>query len=96
MMEKMIRWSQWGSMGMIRCGMQPLKTLMVWMTDLGLDAKKCVQQQEKPHAIYGRIIHDETEKVTEVRFYVNTYADDAELDSIIKNHPRDTLRVAHK
>ena len=95
-MEKLIKWSQWGSAGMIRCGSQPLKTLMTWMRELGLDAKMCVMQQEKPHAVYGMVIHDETEKVTEVRFYVNTYVDDSELDRIVKAHPHNTIRIAHK
>ena len=95
-MEKMIKWSQWGSAGMIRCGSQPLKILLTWMRDLGLDAKKCVMQQEKPHAVYGMVIHDETEKVAEVRYYVNTYVDDSELDRIVKAHPHNTIRVAHK
>ena len=96
-MARDIKWTQWSpQLGMIRCGSQPLKNLMEWLKELGMDAKKSVMRQEKPHAIYGRIIHDENEKVSEVRFYVDTYVDDDELYKISKSCPRDLLRVAHK
>ena len=93
---KMIRWSQWSpNEGIIRCGEKDLQTLMKWMTDLGEDAHRCLKSSDKAHAIYGRKIYD-GEEISEIRFYVDTYVDDDELDDLSRKHKNDMLYVAHK
>lgn len=93
---KEIKWSQWDRNGMTSCGQRDYKTCMNWMRELGMDAKKCVLQQEKDHAIYGRIMHDDAGHISEIRFYCDVYLDDNELDTIAIANPTDTLCVAHK
>ena len=92
-----IKWSQWSpGEGMIRCGEADYRTLMTWMVELGRDAKKCLDAQEKSHAIYGRVLHDGDGLVTEFRFYCDTYCDDEELDEHARHNPYDTFYVVHK
>lgn len=92
-----IKWSQWSPQyGMIRCGRASLHEIMKWMKDLGADAKKCLCEQEKPHAVYGRKIYNSNDEVEEVRFYCDTYMDDDELIEAVKNATRDVFYVAHK
>ena len=94
---KEVKWSQWGPKeGMIRCGRTEYKTAMKWMQDLGKDAKECLKGQDKGHAIYGRKMHDDTGRITEIRFYCDTYLTDEELDVVARANPMDTLYVAHK
>ena len=90
------KWSQWGPSGMTRCGRAEYGKLMGWMAELGKDAKKCLAAQEKPHAIYGRKMHDDAGHITEIRFYCDTYLTDAELDVVAVANPNDTLFVVHK
>lgn len=91
-----IKWTQWGSKELFRCGKAEYKTIMEWMRSLGADAKKCVSRNEKDHALYGRTVHDENGRLTEIRFYCNVYLTDEELDEISRKFPHDTLYVAHK
>ncbi|MBQ1789281.1 MAG: hypothetical protein II008_03815 [Oscillospiraceae bacterium] len=95
-MNREIKWTQWSRNGMTRCGHRDYKTIMGWMRELGMDAKKCVRAQEKDHAIYGRVMHDDAGRISEIRFYCDTYLDDQELDTIARANPTDTLYVAHK
>lgn len=95
-MAKEIKWSQWSPDGMVRCGRTDYKTIMGWMRELGMDAKKCVMRQEKPHAIYGKVMHDDTGILTEIRLYCDVYVDDKELETVAVCCPLDTLYVAHK
>ena len=92
---RLIKWSQWSPNGMIRCGRAQYQECMKWMRDLGMDAKACLADSEKPHAIYGRVMHDEGGHLTEIRFYANTFLSDAELDVVAIMNPLDTLYVAH-
>lgn len=95
--QKEVKWSQWSpTEGMIRCGRNDYKTVMKWMGELYADAKKCVQKQEKPHAISGRVMHDEGGHLIEIRMYCDAYLTDEELDVIAVMNPLDTLWVAHK
>ena len=92
-----VKWTQWEpGYGMIRCGRKGYKELMQWMAEIGRDAMQCVKTADKPHAIYGRKMHDDTGRLVEVRFYCNTYLDDNELEAIARCNPMDTLYVAHK
>lgn len=92
-----IKWSQWSpNEGMIRCGISDYKTIMGWIRNLGMDAKECLAAAEKPHAIYGRVMHDDTGRLSEIRLYCDTYLDDAELDVVATLNPLDTFYVAHK
>lgn len=91
-----VKWSQWDSTGMIRCGERDLKELMEWVKTLGMDAAKCLKTQDKPHAIYARKIYDESGKLAEVRLYCNAYLDDEELELVDSECPHDILYVAHK
>lgn len=92
-----IKWSQWSpSEGMIRCGRKDYKTVMEWMRELYADAKNCVEKQDKPHAISGRVMHDEEGHLIEIRMYCDTYLTDQELDVVATMNPMDTLWVAHK
>ena len=91
-----IKWSQWAPEGMIRCGRAERKTITEWMQELGMEATKCLNGQEKAHALYGRSVHDKAGKTTEIRFYCDTYLTDEELDTVARENPRDTLYVAHK
>lgn len=95
-MERAIKWTQWEQGGMIRCGIKDYRTIIKWVQELGHDAKECLHKQEKPHAIYARIMHDDDWKVTEIRLYCNAYLDDDELDRIAAGTPNDTLYVVHK
>lgn len=90
-----VKWTQWNNNGMTRCGEKDYKTVMGWMGQLGLDAKRCVKNSDKPHALYGRTIH-ENGKLEEIRFYCNVYLSDDELDEISRKFPNETLYVAHK
>lgn len=92
-----IKWSQWdNSHGMIRCGHRDMKTLMKWMKEMGADARKCLANQDKAHAIYGRKMYDEYDNVSEIRFYCNVYVDDKELEELANDCGSDLLYVAHK
>ena len=97
MANKELKWTQWDpDFGMTRCGIADYRTLMEWMRDLGMDAKACVQKSEKPHAFYGRAMHDAAGNLTEIRFYANTYMTDEELDETARHLSNDTLYVAHR
>lgn len=94
---KEIKWTQWTpTEGLIRCGFNEYKTLMDWMRDLGHDAARCLERQEKPHAVYGRIIRNEAGEIDEIRFYADTYMTDEELDKISKDTSPDYLYAVHK
>ena len=92
----LVKWSQWEHGEMVRFGEEDIRTVTKWMQALGLDAARCLKEQEKPHAIYGRKVRDENGKLTEIRMYCNTYLDDEELELIDKVLPHDTLYVVHK
>ncbi|MBQ3326190.1 MAG: hypothetical protein IJG86_00205 [Clostridia bacterium] len=94
--EKIVRWSQWSPNGMIRCGEKTYGELMRIIQELGKEAKEAVKGQEKPHAVYGRKMHDYTGRLTEIRLYCDAYLDDAELDAVAIVNPLDTFYVAHK
>ena len=81
---------------MIRHGEDEYETIMGWIRELGIGAKSCVMMSKKPHAIYGRKMHDEDGRITEIRLYVDTYLDDVELDIVAVMNPMDTFYVAHK
>ena len=91
-----IKWTQWDKGEMLRCGIGPLQKMMDWMVELGKDAKKCLAMSEKNHAVYGRKILDEDDKVAEVRFYCDVYMDDEELNKMVADNPHDVFYVAHK
>lgn len=91
-----VKWSQWDSTGIIRCGERELSEIMEWVKSLGLDAAKHLKSQDKPHAVYARKIYDESGTLAEVRFYCNVYLDDDELDNVSKSCPHDILYVAHR
>lgn len=91
-----IKWSQWSPLGMMRCGRDEYRLCMDWMRTLGMDAKACLEDHDKDHAIYGKVMHDEAGCITEIRFYCNTYLTDEELDAVSRTCPLDTLYVAHK
>lgn len=91
-----LKWSQWSPNGMLRCGRATHDKLMKWMVDLGKDAKKCLSEQEKEHAVYGMKIYDENDRLSEVRFYADTYMTDDELTEVTKKMPRNVFYVAHK
>lgn len=95
---KTIKWSQWdGNLGMTRCGYNDLRTIMKWMTELGTDANNCLKMQDKPHAVYGRKIYDADDNLEEVRFYSNVFADDDELERIVKDcNTTDVIYAVHK
>lgn len=95
MSKREIKWSQWSD-SMERCGRSDYETIMGWMKELGMDAKKCVKTSAAPHALYGRVMHDDEGRITEIRFYCEMYLDDEELDGLSKAHPNDTLYVAHR
>lgn len=91
-----IKWTQWEpDYGMIRCGVKDYVTVTSWLRSMGLEAKRCLAEQEKPHAIYGRTIHEDG-VLSEIRLYCNTYLTDDELDKIARDNPGETLYVAHK
>lgn len=94
MME--IKWTQWDSSGLVRCGRQDYNTVMKWMRDFGSDAKRCLANEEKTHALYGRAIHNKAGRLTEIRFYCEVFLDDEELDAIARSCKHDTLYVIHK
>lgn len=91
-----VKWSQWSPNGMIRCGRNDFNKEMEWMVQLGRDAKQCVMKSDKQHAVYGRIMRDESDEIIEVRFYSDVYLDDNELDVVARHNPHDTMYVAHK
>lgn len=92
-----VKWTQWSpELGMYRCGRANYDQLMRWMVDLGKDAAKCLREQDKPHAVYGRKIYDDQGEIVEIRFYSNTYLDDDELDERARACGHDLLYVAHK
>lgn len=94
---KVIRWSQWSPIaGMIRCGEAPYRTIMNWMKDLERDAKKCLDAQDKPHAVYGRVMHDYEGRLSEIRLYSATYLTDEELEAVAFANVFDTFYVVHK
>ena len=95
-MADLIKWSQWSSAGMLRCGHAEMSKLMQWMRELGLEAKKCVKTQEKPHAVYGRKIYNKNDSVVEVRFYCEVYMTDEELEELICKEPQNVFYVAHQ
>lgn len=94
---KEIKWSQWTpESGMIRCGTAEYSKITKWLGELGLDAQAHVNKAEKPHAIYGRKMHDNEGRLTEIRLYCDTYLTDEELDTVATLNPMDILLVAHK
>ena len=51
-MAREIKWSQWSyAYGMERCGVNDYNTIMAWMRDYGLNAKRELSRQDKPHAV---------------------------------------------
>ena len=93
-----IKWSQWDEThGMLRCGHSDYSTLMKWMRELGKDAEECRKRNgDAPHAVYGRKIYDEDDKLVEVRFYCDLYPTDEQLDEIVRNNPHNEFFVAHR
>lgn len=91
----LIKWTQWSSAGIIRCGEKELNELMKDLRELGLDAARCLKTQEKPHAVYGRKMY-ENGKLKEIRLYCDTYVTDEELEKIDREIVPDILYVAHK
>lgn len=94
--EKVVKWTQWSTSGMIGHGQKKYGELMEIMSELGKGAAEAVREQEKPVAVYGRLIHDDTGRLTEVRLYLNTYITEAELDALKITLPRDRFYVARK
>ncbi len=94
--SRKMKWSQWGTGGIQRCGISEYNTIIGWLGEIGLEAKECVKHNEKDHALYGRTVHDDNGKLIEIRFYRNTYMNDEELEAISREFPHDTLYVAHK
>ncbi len=94
--ERECKWSQWGKEGMLRCGIKDYKTIIGWIRELGHDAKKCLMAQEKNHAIYAMVMHDDTGMITEIRLYFDAYLTDEELDVVAVANPGNTLYVVHK
>lgn len=81
---------------MVRCGFNDYNTLLKWMTDLGRDAKKCLFNQAKNHAVYGRKIYSGNNELSEIRLYCDVYMTDEELDNAIMDNPHDVFYVMHK
>ena len=80
-----MKWSQWSPQwGMVRSGVAPLDKLMERMTELGREAAKCLAQQDKPHACYGRKLYNEAGDLVEVRFYSNVYWTDEQMEESTK------------
>ena len=97
MIEKNIKWSQWSkTLGIIRSGYTDYEMAMLWMTDLGKEAKECLKRSDKNHAVYGRKMYDANDKLIEIRYYCDTYMDDDELDETSRKIGHDLLYVAHK
>lgn len=94
--EKIVMWSQWRPEGMVGQGEMAYGELKKRMRDLGELAKDAIKEQEKPVAVYGRVIHDDTGRLTEVRLYFDTYITEAELDALKITLPRDRFYVARK
>ena len=95
-MAKEMKWSQWSyAYGMERCGVNDYNTIMAWMRDYGLDAKKELSRQDKPHAVYGMTVHKDGELV-EIRFYREAFKTDDELDEIARKFPGETIYACHK
>lgn len=91
-----VKWSQWDSTGMIRCGERELSEIMKWVKSLGLDAAKHLKSQDKPHAVYARKIYGESGNLEEVRLYCNAYLDDEELELVSETNPKDIFYVSHR
>lgn len=94
--EKVVRWSQWSPSGMTGHGQKKYGELKKIMNELGKGTAEAVKEQEKPVAVYGRVIHDETGRLTEVRLYLDTYITEAELDALKITLPMDRFYVARK
>lgn len=94
--EKVVRWSQWSPAGMVGRGEMAYVELKKIMNELGKGAAEAVKEQEKPVAVYGRVIHDDTGRLTEVRLYLDTYITEAELDALKITLPMDRFYVARK
>lgn len=92
-----VKWSQWDSVfGMVRCGERELSEVMRCVRGLGLDAKKHLDRQSKPHAVYARKMYGDSGELKEIRLYCNVYMTDEELEKASKDCPHDILYVAHK
>ena len=97
MIEKNLKWTQWSkSLGMIRCGYTDYEMAMLWLTDLGKEAKECLKKSDKPHAVYGRKMYDDNGNLIEIRYYCDTYMTDEELNKASQDVGHDILYVAHK
>lgn len=94
--SRIIKWSVWSPNGMISHGRARYEMIIGWLAELYKEAKECVMEQEKPHAIAGRVMHDEGGHITEIRMYCDTYLTDEELDTVAIMNAHDTLWVAHK
>lgn len=94
--EKVVRWSQWSPAGMICRGEMAYGELKKRMRELGEAANDAVREQEKPVAVYGMVIHDDTGRLTEVRLYFDTYITEAELDALKITLPMDRFYFARK
>lgn len=96
-MERKIKWTQWSTaLGMIRSGYTDYQMAMLWMTDLGKEARECLKKSDKPHAVYGRKMYNDADELIEIRYYCDTYMTDDELDKTSREIGHDLLYVAHK
>ena len=92
-----MKWEQYDKGKLIRCGEAPFPQIMAWMRELGKEAKEHVKTSKNPHALYGRIKHDEDGRIIGVRYYCDSYCvDDEILDELADEEPLCFFYVAHR
>ena len=101
-MNNSIKWSQWDSNGLYRCGFADYNTIMGWVRDLGKDAKKCIDNgdllgiNDNAGALYGRVCCTDSGEITEVRLYCEAYVDEDQMKLFVSDSPNDIFYVAYK
>ena len=92
-----VAWSLWlPEHGKICEGRGPYGTIMEWLHVFGRSAAEAVQDQDLPHAVFGKVIHHYDGRIEEIRMFANTFVTDEDLAAIDECSLLDYYYVAHK
>ena len=93
------KWSQWSQRyGIIASGEAGYEQLMEWMESLRGKAKEIIKGQDRRHVVYGRERYKDQNKteLLEVRFYLDVFMDDKELQDVLTKCPYDVFHITDK
>ena len=81
MESNMVKWSHWGTLGLIERGEMPRSNMLKTLQEFELEARRLLGETGAAHVVYGRKLFDEAGELKEIRFYLQPM-DGKEFDRI--------------